>query len=254
MTGALTFAGGRVSLIHGDCREVMKYIAPQSVDLVLTDLPYGTTYAKWDEVLPMGELWSLFDNLSKPKAAHVFTASQPFTSLLVNSRPEWFRTSWVWDKVHAANFANANRHPMKVHEDVLVFASGQTTYNPQKTPGRPNNSHGNTHTRKSDTMRIDRRGEFDGTGMKYPKSIQTFEKHTSSLGLHPTQKPVPLFEYFIRTYSDPGAMVLDPCAGSGTTAEAAMRTDRRAICIEQDAHYFGIAAKRLQAVEEELSQ
>jgi site-specific DNA-methyltransferase (adenine-specific) len=151
------------------------------------------------------------------------------------SNPKDFRCEWIWDKVNAANFANANRQPLKVHESVLVFAKKQPTYNPQKVPGSKNHAQGkNAAPNVSETRLIRERVADDLSGMKFPKSIQTFAKHSSQSRLHSTQKPVPLFEYLIRTYSNPGDLVLDCTAGSGTTGAAAMGSGRRSILIDND--------------------
>lgn len=235
-----------VSLRQGDCLEIMDALPNACVDMILTDLPYGTTYAPWDSVLPLGKLWAAWLRIVKPKGAIVLTASQPFTSQLVMSRPDLFRCEWVWNKANAANFANANKQPLKVHESVLVFSTGQTTYNPQKTVGQPNHKQGTgSIERRCKTQLISRRAADDLTGMKFPVSIQTFPKHSSQSKLHSTQKPIELFEYFIRTYSNEGEMVLDCCAGSGTTAVAAVRSGRQAILIENDPTHADTIRERL---------
>lgn len=242
-----SFNQGQVVAYLGDCFEVLPKLPALSIDMVMVDLPYGTTYASWDSVLPMGKLWAAYDAVVKKRGAHVFTASQPFTSALIGSRPDWFRCSWVWDKTFAANFFNAKIHPLKVHEDVIVFGSGKTTYNPQKVPGKRNEPHGTKHAGASATrLMVHQAGiPADLSGMKYPKSIQTFAKHASSVGLHPTQKPTALYEYFMKTYSNEGECVLDNCAGSGTAGEAALLTGRKAILIEKDEHYFNVTCERL---------
>lgn len=224
-----------VTIIGRDCIEAMRDMPDASIDMVLTDLPYGTTYAPWDSVIPLTGLWAEWQRITKPKAAIVLTASQPFTSALVMSNPKWFRTEWIWDKVNGPNFANANRQPLKVHESVLVFASGQTVYNPQKTPGAKNHAQGKGKAAKTrEGFLIKSRAPDDASGMKFPKSIQVFPKHSSQSKLHSAQKPVPLFEYMIRTYSNEGDIVLDCAAGSGTTGVAALSCGRRAVLIDND--------------------
>jgi site-specific DNA-methyltransferase (adenine-specific) len=224
-----------IEIYEGDAIEVMASLPPASVDMVLDDLPYGTTYAPWDCTIPIDKLWEQWLRITKPNAAIVLTASQPFTSALVMSRPKLFRCEWVWDKVNGANFANANKQPLKTHESVLVFATGQTTYNPQKTPGPKNHVQGkNAKPNVSETRLINERVEDDLSGMKFPKSIQVFPKHSSQSKLHSTQKPTPLFEYFMRTYSNEGDTVLDCTAGSGTTGDAAQITGRSAILVDND--------------------
>lgn len=224
----------------------MKTISDGVVDLILTDLPYGTTYAPWDSKLPLDKLWSAWLRILKPRGSVILTAVQPFTSQLVMSRPDLFCCEWIWDKVNAANFANANKQPLKVHESVLVFAAGQPTYNPQKTEGPPNHTQGkNAKPRTCETQKIKDRAPDDLSGLKFPKSIQTFPKHSSQSKLHSTQKPVDLFEYIIRTYTNPGELVVDCCAGSGTTGEAAYRCGRDAILIDDNPACIATMLQRL---------
>ena len=235
-----------VRVYEGNCLYQMTWLAPSSVQLVLTDLPYGTTYAPWDSVIPLEPLWAAWLRVLKPDGAIVLTASQPFTSQLVMSRPDLFRCEWVWDKVNAANFANANRQPLKTHESVLVFSQKQPLYFPQKTQGKPNHAQGTKNKpRNCELQLIASRAPDDLSGMKHPKSIQVFPKHSSQSKLHPTQKPVELFEYLIRTYTHEGDTVLDCCAGSGTTGEAARRSGRDAILIESDPRYVEVIRNRL---------
>jgi len=223
------------SIYEGDCLDVLFHLPEASVDMLLADLPYGTTYAPWDSLIPLDRLWFALRRVVKPRGAMVFTSSQPFTSALVMSNPKEFRVEWIWDKVNGANFANANKQPLKTHESVLVFASGQTTYNPQKTQGKPNHVQGkNAKPNVSETRLISDRVGDDLSGMKFPKSIQVFPKHSSQSKLHSTQKPTSLFEYLIRTYSNEGEIVLDCTAGSGTTGEAARSCGRHAILIDND--------------------
>jgi site-specific DNA-methyltransferase (adenine-specific) len=236
----------QIKIIQGDCLEAMATLPDTSIDMILTDLPYGTTYAPWDNLIPFNGLWFAWKRIIKDKGAIVLTASQPFTSYLVLSNPKWFRCEWIWDKLIGSNFANANRQPLKVHENVLVFASGQTTYNPQKTLGTKNHSQGTSSKEKgSELLLIKDRTPDDLSGLKFPKSIQTFSKHSSQSKLHSTQKPAELFEYLIRTYSNVGETVLDCTAGSGTTGEAAIKCGRKAILIDNDPACIEIMHKRL---------
>ena len=234
------------SLILGDCLDAMKTLPDKSVDAIITDLPYGTTYAPWDSVIPLHDLWTEWARILVPAGAIVLTASQPFTAALVMSNPKWFRCEWIWDKVNAANFANAKKQPLKSHESVLVFAERQPTYNPQKVPGAKNHAQGKSTVNSSETRRINGRVEDDLSGMKYPKSIQTFPKHSSQCGLHPTQKPLALMRYMVRTYTNPGDVVLDPCMGSGTTCLAAKLEGRGYIGIERELKYFETAKTRIE--------
>lgn len=242
----MTFSSGMCELRRGDCLDLMQKVPDGSVDMVLCDLPYGTTACAWDAVLPFAMLWDAYRRICKHNAAIVLTASQPFTSALVMSNIRHFKYCWVWDKVYAANFANANRTPLKIHEDVCVFSFGTPVYRPQKTVGEKN------HTRKQygktkATFMVGAHVQVasDVSGMKFPKSIQRFEKHSSQCGLHPTQKPVPLMEYMIRTYTDEGDLVLDNCMGSGTTAVACANTKRRFLGMEKDEGYFATASERI---------
>lgn len=241
-----SLAASPCSLILGDCLDAMKNLPDKSVDAIITDLPYGTTYAPWDSVIPLSDLWTEWARILVPAGAIVMTASQPFTSALVMSNPKWFRCEWIWDKVNAANFANAKKQPLKSHESVLVFAERQTTYNPQKVPGAKNHVQGKSTVNASETRLINGRVEDDLSGMKYPKSIQTFAKHSSQCGLHPTQKPLELMRYMVRTYTNPGDVVLDPCMGSGTTCLAAKLEGRGYIGIEREPKYFETAKTRIE--------
>jgi site-specific DNA-methyltransferase (adenine-specific) len=233
----------------GECLEVMATLAPASVDLILCDLPYGTTACAWDAVIPFAELWEQYKRVARRDAAIVLTASQPFTTALIASNMRAFKYTWVWDKENAANFGQAKYRPMKVHEDVCVFSFGKPAYFPIKTPGKPNH----TKTLAPEPEREfmgggGRRGAVsDTSGMKYPRSIQKFPKHPSQCGFHPTQKPVALMEYLIRTYTQEGETVLDNCMGSGTTGVAALNTGRAFVGIERDPRYFDVARERIDA-------
>ena len=238
---------GQVIAFLGDCQDVASDFA--AVDLVISDPPYGTTPAKWDVIIPASEMWAFYKAVTKPKTPILLFGSQPFTSLLITSNLHSFRTNWVWDKVHAANFANANRHPMKVHEDLLVFCEGPALYRPQKTQGKPNHSIGKAPApRKSEVQALTRRVAVEKTVLKFPKSIQTFPKHSSQLRLHSTQKPVEAYRYWIETYSEPDALVLDNFAGSGTLGEAVAGTRRKAILIEKDPTHFDVLCSRMDLI------
>ena len=222
----------------GDCLELMKDIPDGSVDMILCDLPYGTTACKWDNIIPFEPLWEQYWRVCKPNAAVVLTASQPFTSALVMSQVKNFKYEWVWDKVKGTGFLNAKKMPMRNHESVLVFYKSQPTYNPQKTTG-----HARKVSYRAKHLQTDVYGEmkndyrYDSTE-RNPRSIQVFSTDTQNSSIHPTQKPVALFEYLIKTYTNAGDTVLDNCSGSGTTAVAAINTDRRFICIEKDVEYY----------------
>lgn len=237
-----------ISLHLGDCLEVMKGIPDGSVDLICCDLPYGTTQNKWDSVIPFEAMWEAYWRLLKPAGIVALTASQPFSAALVMSQPTRFKHEWVWIKNRGSNFANTVREPMKEHESVLVFSRGKWTYNKQMQErtggGRSRVQYGfNKVTETENYGRFDKPPPPQGE-LRVPSSWQKFNVE---VGLHPTQKPVPLMEYIIKTYSNPGDVILDNCMGSGTTGVAAKNLGRRFIGIEQDPKYFEIACKRIGA-------
>jgi len=231
-----------VTLYCGDCLELMKAIPDRSVDMVMCDLPYGTTRNKWDSAIPLEPLWLEYRRLCKPNAAIVLTAQTPFDKILGASNLAMLKYEWVWKKNVATGHLNANRAPMKEHENVLVFCDGQSTYNPQKERGqpykmkrRPKNDSGTNYgaVTRTDTV---------NDGERFPRTVLNFDRET---GQHPTQKPVALMEYLIRTYTNEGETVLDNTMGSGTTGVACINTGRRFIGIERDASYCSIAAIRM---------
>ena len=243
-----------MQLFQGDCLEVMPTLPPSSVDMVMSDPPYGTSYCAWDAALPWPDVWAAYARVTKEDAAVALCTSQPFTSAAVMSNPKQFRCEWIWDKVNAANFANAKRQPLKQHENVVVFGKKGTRYFPQRTPGKPNHAQGNkAQPRKptDDLQLIKARVADDLSGMKYPKTIIVFPKHSSNARFHPTEKPVALMEYLIKTYTNPGDTVLDNCMGSGTTGVACVRTGRAFIGIEKDPTYFDVAKRRIEAAQSE---
>lgn len=229
----------------GDCFERMRELPDASVDMVLADLPYGTTQNKWDSVLPLEPLWAEYWRVCKPNAAVVLTAAQPFTSVLVMSAVQQFKQELVWCKNVASDFLNVNRRHMAKHESVLLFAKGSPAYNPQLAPGKPYvaKRYGNDDT-GDNYGQIAQRTTTVNEGDRKPTSLLNFDRQT---GLHPTQKPVALFEYLIRTYTNEGDTVLDNTAGSGTTAVAAERCGRRWVCIERDETYYAKAVDRVIA-------
>lgn len=232
---------GRGIFHHADCFDVMRDIPDHSIGLVLCDLPYSITCAHWDQLIPFDKLWAEYRRIIKPNAAIVLTASQPFTTQLIASNYRDYRYNWVWEKPQGVNFLNAKRQPMKNHEDICVFSVGAPPYFPQMTPGKPyisgkgNSSELTGKVEKTITV---------NTGNRYPKSVQRFNRE---LGFHSTQKPVPMFEYLIRTYTNsPDDIVLDNCIGSGTTAIAAENVGRRWIGIERDDVHAATALKRIE--------
>lgn len=206
----------------------------------------GTTYCKWDSVIPLDKLWEQYKRLIIGNGALVFTASQPFTTTLIQSNLEWFKYCWVWDKENPSNFANAKKQPLKQHEDIVVFSKGQSPYYPIRTPGKVNHKQGKSKKNISETRLISERVADDLSGLKYPKTILYFPKHSSQCGLHPTQKPVTLLRYLVETYTRPGEVVLDNVMGSGTCGISALQTGRKFIGIEKDAQYFSTAYKRIE--------
>lgn len=233
---------GRGEFWNGDCLELMSRIPDASVDMVLCDLPYGTTQNKWDSVLPLDQLWSHYWRVAKPNAAIVLTAQTPFDKVLGVSALKYLKYEWIWEKTKATGHLNAKKQPMKAHENALVFYRAQCVYNPQKTAGEPYKANGGKSKRDNyGDFEAVREGSEDGS--RYPRSVQIIGHETSPI--HPTQKPVALFEYLIKTYTNPGALVLDNTAGSGTTAIAAERTGRDWLCIERDAKYYWAAMARI---------
>jgi len=229
-----------IKLLHGDCLERMKEIPDKSIDMVLCDLPYGTTQCKWDTIIPFEPLWQQYNRIIKDNGAIVLTASQPFTTTLINSNIKHFRYSWTWEKEQGVNFLMAKKQPLKVHEDVCVFSKRQTVYNPQMSEGKPYiSSKGDSGEVTGRVKKIQTKNK----GTRYPRSIIQFKRET---GLHPTQKPVALLEYLIKTYTLEGETVLDNCMGSGSTGVACVNTNRNFIGIEKDTKYFEIAKSRIE--------
>ena len=224
-------------------RALLRMLPEQSVDLLLSDLPYNSTACDWDRyVVPLEAFWRHVKRVMKPRGAVVLTGSQPFTSKLVMSNEAWFRYEWVWHKSLATGYLNANRIPMKAHENILVFYDAAGTYNPQKTSGKP---YAATSGSVGGTVRDKTVGGWLtlNTGERFPRTVLDFDSTLATV--HPTQKPTALFEYLIRTYTDPGAVVVDPFAGSGTTAVAAANTGRHFICGDISQEYVDIARWRL---------
>ena len=230
------------SVNNGNCLDLMSDIDDKSIDMILCDLPYGTTACKWDSVIPFEPLWAHYKRIIKDNGAIVLTASQPFTSALVMSNPKMFKYCWVWNKAKAANYVNAKKQPLKIHEDIAVFCKGNN-YNPQKTIGKFRKKGGYTVNRE---VAVAQNPTVSFNDTYYPKSILDFSvAGNKDSTLHPTQKPVALFEYLIKTYTNEGELVLDNCAGSGTTAIACLKTNRNYILIEQETKYCDIANKRI---------
>ena len=244
------------NIMMGDCLEVMALMPDNCVDLILCDLPYGTTACAWDSVIPFTQLWEQYKRVIKPTGAVVLTGSQPFTSTVVMSNIEMFKYCLVWEKSRPTGHVHAKNKPMKKHEDVVVFSPGTTvhasqsknrmTYNPQglvrkSVPAIRKAGGGSDSVMSTRPSHKDSLQEFEG----YPDSILRFASEGKTV--HPTQKPVALMEYLIRTYTNDGDVVLDNCMGSGTTGVACINTGRYFMGIEKDEKYFNIAKERIQA-------
>lgn len=234
-------------LHQGDCLEVMRTLPDGCVDMVLCDLPYGTTACKWDAVIPFEPLWAEYRRLCK--GAVVLTAFQPFTTALIASNYEGFKYTWVWDKVLPRGHLNAKKQPMRVHEDIIVFCDRLTPYIPQMTLGHKRKIARTRYTKSGDGAQVygaETRDTHYDSDERYPTSILSLSTANQSGKVHPTQKPVELMEYMIRTYTKEGDVVLDNTMGSGTTGVACATTGRRFIGIERDDKYFEIACKRVE--------
>ena len=243
---------GTVTLWHGDCLELMKDIPDGSVDMVLCDLPYGTTRNKWDSIIPLDRLWERYKRVIKENGAIVLFSAEPFTSLLITSNIQWFRYDLIWSKTQGSDFLNANRKPLRSHENICVFYKKQPTYNPQKTDGKP-------YKAKSGETTSTNFGKFNGNhytenkdGKRCPLSVLRFSGEHNRGKQHPTQKPTDLLEWLIKTYTNDGETVLDNCMGSGSTGVACVNTNRHFIGIELDDEYFNIAKKRIEEAVNDL--
>lgn len=241
-----------INLIKGDCLDVMKTIPSGSIDAIITDPPYGTTACKWDSVLPFEPMWEQLNRIIKPNGAIVLFGSQPFTSALIMSNPKKFKYEWIWQKSHATGHLNSKKQPMRQHENICVFYNKQCTYNPQMIKKSYIDKRTKSGQDKkvgvySEFKKVERQIEFtDG----YPKTIQYFATpfKGGEGGKHPTQKPLSLMEYLIRTYTNENETVLDFTMGSGSTMIACQNTKRKGIGIELDKHYYEVSLKRFKQV------
>ena len=239
----------RNSVNQGDCLELMNGIKDKSIDMILADLPYGTTACNWDSIINLDKLWLQYERVIKDNGAIVLTASQPFTTKLINSNIGIFKYGWVWEKNAGSNFGCMDYQPMKEHEDILIFGKGKTKYNPimedRKGAGKNRvkyNVNYNTNAEVYRDSSLKNKKTSKRPNKRYPSSIQKFNRER---GLHPTQKPVALFEYLIKTYTNEGDLVLDNVAGSGTTGAACQNTNRDYILIEQEVEYVDVIRDRL---------
>ena len=233
-----------MELIHGDCLEEMKKIPNKSIDMILCDLPYGTTKCKWDVVIPFDELWGQYNRIIKDNGAITLFGSQPFTSKLICSNIDNYKYDWIWDKKKAPNFRGVKYQPLIPYEIISVFNT--TKYNPQMTEGKMRRKGG--HPSKYEEQAISKGTKPKINNLYYPKAILEFSKaNNKESGLHPTQKPIALLEYLIKTYTNEGEIVLDNCMGSGSTGVACANTNRDFIGIELDENYFNTAKERIKA-------
>lgn len=238
------FAQSYVELMLGDCLDKMRAIPAGSVDMVLADPPYGTTACKWDAVIDLGAMWAELKRIIKPNGAIVMTASQPFTTTLIASNIKQFKYCWVWEKPQGVDPFMAKVRPLNNVEDIVVFAQGKAPYNPQMDAGQPYRTVRDKAPRTHElTGQVMKRTETVNEGVRLPKRVLKFGRET---GHHPTQKPVALMEYLIRTYTKEGETVLDFTMGSGTCGVACVNTGRNFIGIELDPDYFAIAERRIQ--------
>ena len=239
------------TIYNEDCLVGMPRIPDKSIDMILCDLPYGITACKWDAVIPFKPLWAEYHRIAKDNAAIVLFSGEPFTSALISSNIKDFRYHWIWNKGRGSNFQNARFMPMKCHEEICVFYRRHPTYNPQWWYSTPYKATNRKRKNPSEIIGSGRINDFNisagsADGRRYPLSILNFPKETKSL--HPTQKPVALLEYLIKTYTNEGEVVLDNCFGSGSTLVAAVNTNRRYIGFELEPKYFEIARERLNGI------
>lgn len=228
-----------IDIRQGDCLRLLGELADNSVDMILTDPPYGTTANTWDKRVPLDLMWEQFNRVIKPNGAIVMFAQMPYGAELICSNKKMFRYEWIWEKSCAMGFFNANKMPLRAHENILVFYKSLPTYNPQFTQGKP---YKNTHAPTTNYSPC-ARTETVNDGTRYPRDVIKMSRDSNST--HPTQKPVALCEYLIRTYTNEGETVLDPFTGSGSTGVAAINTGREFIGIELDEKYYELAKQRL---------
>lgn len=247
-----------MKLIHGNCLEEMSSISDGSIDMILTDPPYGTTSCKWDSIIPLEPMWKQLERIIKPNGAIVMTASQPFTTKLISSNMKMFKYCWVWNKSNPSNISQSKRRPLKYHEDIVVFYRNQPIYNRQmiKRLGsgasviksyqdkKTSFKHGTSEHHKNKTVHEYDANRYD-VKLKNPSTVIYFKSERCHPRLHPTQKPVPLMEYLVKTYTDEGEIVLDFCMGSGTTGVACINLGRDFVGIESNSEYCDIARKRI---------
>lgn len=235
-------------LMEGDCLQMMDKIESGSVDLILADPPYGTTACKWDTLIPLDEMWKQLNRVIKPNGAICLTAQTPFDKLLGFSNIQKLKYEWIWEKTSATGHLNAKKMPMKAHENILVFYDKLPVYNPQVTQGHhPTNSFNKSSTFDGECYGKVKGNSGGGKTSRYPRSVLVFKSDKQKSSLHPTQKPVALMDYLIKSYTNAGNIVLDFCMGSGTTGVSALGLNRGFIGIELDNKYFNIAKERINS-------
>lgn len=250
-----------VKLLYGDCLELMKGIPDKSIDMILCDLPYGTTACKWDTIISFESLWYEYNRIIKDNGAICLFGAEPFSSKLRVSNLQDYKYDWIWRKPRGTGHLNAKKQPLRDVENISVFYKKQCVYNPQFTKGEPYSALKGGKTSKVSESGATTYGKFmngaefrnDNSGFRYPKQVIEFgvvERGT----VHPTQKPVPLLEYLIKTYTNEGDLVLDNCMGSGSTGVASVNTNRNFIGMELDENYFKIAQERISKAQENLSK
>lgn len=235
-------------IYNEECIAGMDRIPDKSVDMILCDLPYGTTQCSWDTIIPFDKLWAQYERVIKDNGVIVLTGAEPFTSLLICSNLKLFKYDWIWHKTSPKGHLNAEIMPMRAHEHVCVFYKKLPIYNPQMTHGhdrKVSSAAHKRHSKQSEVYGSQRATSYDST-QRYPISVQVFSSDTQKSRLHPTQKPVALFEYLIKTYTNQGGVVLDNCMGSGTTAIACIITERNYIGFENDEVHYNTSIKRIR--------
>lgn len=236
-----------IEILKGDCLRLLEKIPEKSIDMILCDLPYGTTKNKWDKTISLEKLWIQYKRIIKPKGAIILFSQSPFDKVLACSNLEMFRYEWIWEKTTATGFLNSNKAPLKAHENILVFYKEFAIYNPQKTKGHNPVHNYKKHSNDGNNYGSTKIGiSGGGSTERFPRSVLKFKTDKQKTALHPTQKPVALCEYLIRTYTIENMLVLDNCMGSGTTGVACINTGRRFIGMELDESYFTIAKTRVE--------
>lgn len=250
----MTISEKQITIYYSDCFDIFPILEPRCIDLVLCDMPYGITQCKWDSLIDLDKMWIELKRICKQKCVYAFTGSQPFTTTLINSNRKWFKYCWVWQKTCGVGFINSHNRPIKYHEDIVIFSPASAaiggdnmTYNPQNLIPFNQLMKNRIDRNRSETMNSKKSSAYGSEYIQqfsnYPTTIIKFKNDATKM--HPTQKPLALMEYLIKTYSNEGNMVLDFCMGSGTTGVACINTNRRFIGIEKEKKYFDIAERRL---------